>query len=199
MNLCEEYFLRHGINIKWAKHVNRGVLFHRIEVENRIFWHVLDITYQQDSSHPGKYLVELLSPVHDALSQGLHSLKGRNMFDRIDAVDVEWDEYEEFWPKWFDKTFERKSSIVKDNLHVFLTAWEIYCYCYDSEMAKFSEQESLHKSLSLSLPPMERLNGCMDILAFLNERNGSLLNVWNKNMIPWMGKYCFWLADMVGQ
>lgn len=190
MNLAEEYFYRHGIKIPFAKHVNHGSMFFRSELaDGKIRWKVLNIDSILDNSHPGKYSFKLLSPVHNGLS------KKETMFDLVAITEAEWDDYEEYWMKWANTIDEK--AVVKTNADVYLTAWEIYAYCYDSELVKFSGQESLHRSLDLSLSSSERLKGCTDILSFLSRNNTGLTEVWDNSILPMIRTYCFWLVELI--
>ncbi len=189
MNLAEEYFQRHGIKIPFAKHVYHGNLFLRSEQEGKILWKVLNIDNIPDTSHPGKYFFQLLAPVHNGLSD-----KNR-MFESIATAQAEWDDYEEYWGRWAKEV--DKKILVKNSTEAYLTAWEIYVYCYDKEIARFIGQESLHKSLSLSLDGEERLKGCTDIISFISEHNCSIMEVWKNSMLPMLRNYCFWLVDLV--
>ena len=194
MNLYEEYLQRHGIKFVAPKHMKKGSLFFRLENNGKINWKILTIEYLEDYNHPGKYSFRLIVPVHDALSNN------KALFSVDANVDLEWDEYDIYWRGWTNAIGGETKAIVRNEKDVLLTAWEIYAYCCDSELAKnAADQKSLHRSLDLSLSSDDRFEGCLEILAYLSNKYPALMYNWYDYMLPLIRNYSFWLIDLADE
>jgi hypothetical protein len=198
MRLSEEYFQRHAIT---------GVPLVRYEDTGAVILRMRDPTYWQSSwllvttrwtdggVHPGKYVVEFYSPIHNGYI-------GQHLFKKCNAKAVEWDEYEDYFLNWSRAVAgDRMPSAVRAGKDVTLTAWEMFVYIYDGWFAR-QESELRHfvdRCLDTDLPPAVRYAGYQNCVIYLTARYPSVLKAWKCEVLALVQHYSGWLAGLVSQ
>src|SRR5271154_5207507 len=98
MRLFEEYLNRHKItDVPVVHHCTTGALILRTtdaSVWNNK-WVLVTIRWKHDDYHPGRYIIEMNSPVHD----GFHT---DTIFTQWPPIEKKWHEYEDFLLEWSD-------------------------------------------------------------------------------------------------
>jgi len=200
MRLFEEYFQRHGIKgIPVVRHDNLGALI--LRTQDSTYWHsswlLVTIKWVDGGIHPGKYVVEFYSPIHNGFTK-------QRLFQKYNVKELEWDEYEDYFLNW-SRSLEgaagaRKTpGVVRGGNEVVLTAWEMFVYCYDGWFAR-QESELRHyvdRCLDVDLPLAHRYAGYQNCLIYLTARHPNVLKVWKYEVLALVQHYSEWLAALV--
>jgi hypothetical protein len=196
MRLYEEYFKRHAIkDIPLVRYDSMGALI--LRTEDTTYWHsswlLVTIKWVDGGIHPGKYVVEFYSPIHNGY------LKQR-LFQKYNAKELEWDQYEDYFLNW-SRSLDGDSmpGVVTGGKEVILTAWEMFVYCYDGWFAH-QESELRHyvdRCLDVDLPLANRYAGYQNCLIYLTARHPNVLKVWKYEVLALVQHYSGWLAALV--
>lgn len=193
MFLQEEYFNRHGITgVPIINHMSNGSLLLRNN-EGPLVWMLMVITWKDPHNHPGKYYINFLSPVHDALNCGYRFFVKRLEND----VEVEWDYFQNYILGW---SKESKATAILGDLEVALATWEVFSYCIDSWLAKEADGNfrKLHYvSVDLDLSLRERYIGYQAALAYLTDTYPSVYKSFRDDFKCHFHSYCHWLGKLV--
>ena len=187
MYLCEEYFHRHGINVQYARHVDRGAIFFKTDYD--FTWRILSIRWKLPSVHPGTYHIKTVKPVHDGY-------RGRALFESTSKdLSIHWDEYESFIMKWAASlSGDQIASSVKK---AHLAAWDMLLYCCDDAIKQQGYQNQFNNTTDVTFNVDERFMALQESLVFISKNFVALHEVWICEMGPYLRDYCYWLADLV--
>jgi hypothetical protein len=95
MRLYHEYFKRRGLeNVPLVEHNTNGALILRTkDLLGRSSWVIVTIKWHDGGVHPGTYIIEYRTPIHNGFSKG-------KLFENYSTKEIEWDEYEDYFLNW---------------------------------------------------------------------------------------------------
>lgn len=189
MRLYEEYLARHSLNVLVPPHVSNGTIFLRHESPSVVHWKIIQIAYQPNSTHPGKYVIQTQIPIRNSVAAGLRSIMNVST-----AEEVEWDEYEDYFLE-LSKNLDGYK-VAKDIKEITLFAWEMFVYILDELLVKYAENASLFKSLNTTLSDTERYLAYSDFLAWITQRSSLILEAWKK-MLAHIRNNCYWFSNIL--
>lgn len=192
MRIFEEYLNRHRINVPVAHHFGSGSLILRT-FDSSIWknrWILINIRWEDHDHHPGKYFIEMNSPVHDGyLSE--------TVFSKWSSVMKKWHEYEDFLLDWVDGVNGVRP--VLEEKEVTLAAWEMFVFAYDSWFMKQSGdvKRILFESLDSDRPTNYRYQHFQDVAIFLATHHPAVLRVWKYEVLFRVNNYADWLGNLL--
>ncbi len=186
MKLYQEYFLRHNIDGMVVEHNNQGALILRTKDS----WLLVTIKWQDNGIHPGKYIVEYLSPIHNGYAN-------RRLFQKYNVKELSWDEYEDYFLSWSDSMMV--PDVISGDKKVVLTAWEMFVYCYDGWLAQQSSELRwyVYSCLDTDQSVETRYSGYQNCLLYLTAKDPDVLKVWKYEVLSLTQHYSEWLAALV--
>lgn len=193
MRLCEEYFKRHSINdVPVAYHCSAGSLILRTTDPSiwKSRWILISIAWENHDFHPGKYKIGFNLPIHDGYLDKL-------LFTQFPPTIKKWHEYEDFFIDW-SANLEAVVPVVGLE-EVFLAAWEMFVFSYDSWFNERPDEikRLLFDSLDKENTIHQRYQYCQHILTYLSTSHPETLKVWKYNVLVRVQNYSDWLAKII--
>lgn len=193
MRPIEEYFARHGItDAPVAHHSESGALVLRT-CDRQLWrnrWILVKIKWEDHPHHPGQYIVEMNSPVHDGYAKN-------QLFTHWPPIYKKWHEYEDFFLDWVNGL--QGVVPVRGVKEVTLAAWEMFVFTHDGWFLKQQPDtkrilfESLDKENSLEI----RYARYQDVALFLSLHHPAILRSWKYEVLASVQDYSDWLARLV--
>ena len=182
MYLCEEYMLRHSIQIPYAKLVDFGATF----IKRGDCWNILTICWKDPTTHPGYYLVRVVKPIHNGY-------KADRLFEPVEPDEqVNLEEYEDHFCQWA-ANFPGK--IARDE-EIKIAAWEIFLYCYDSLLVSYARMEELLATIDSDALFADRLKAVDNTMTKLYDRQPRIVENWSLHMRKYIDHYNHWLPAL---
>lgn len=151
---------------------------------------MLNFKWVDHPQHPGSYLFDYSIPIHDGHYRG-------KLFDKLEPIEKEWDEYEDYLMSWANKV--TSAVPVRGHRDVHLATWEMFVFCYDGWFRRQSHEakECLFRSLDNDLQPGEQYAGYQDTLSYLSTHHPGVLKAWKYEFLSQIHPYADWLANLV--
>ena len=184
MYLCEEYMLRHSIKIPYAKLVNFGATFYKMDEYSP--WNILTINWKEPNRHPGNFHVRMIEPRHNGYDTG-------ELLTVMEKHDIYLDEYEDFFFEWVTNFYGK----VAREKEIYIAAWEIYLYCHDSLLVKYARMEELLETIDQDASLEERLKAINQTILKLNDIHPRIIEDWTLNMRKYIDHYNHWLPTLM--
>lgn len=191
MRLTEEYFSRHNIcDVPIVNHCSANTLI--IKTEDNYWgsnWIILNINYSYHTHRPGKYQLEFKTPIHDGFIK-------ETIFKKFPLVCYQWHEYEE---SILSLSNTINGTAILGDKEIFLAAWEMFVFSYDSWFATQSSEikrilfDGLDKEQSVDA----RYENCQQIVSFLSQNYLLVFRAWKYEVLNLIQNYADWLADIV--
>lgn len=191
MRLFEEYFQRHKItDVPLVHHCANGTLLLESESKNSDWnsrWVLLTIRWNEDSHHPGEYLIDLNIPNHDC---------GNRLFTSTQVIK-KWQEYEDFMLNW-GSTLKGLRPIINPK-EILITAWEMFIFMYDSWFIKqpTTLKSKLFQSLDKENTLETRYSNYQDVAIFLTTHQPAVMRVWKYEVLARVQNCASWLARLI--
>jgi hypothetical protein len=182
MYLCEEYMVRHLIDIPYVKHIDSGCVFFKKKDHHR--WSLLTINWQEPTWRPGIYHIRQYLPIHDGYKQGA-------IFNQFSEEKVHLDEYENYILEWRDGVKK-----IADGKEVRLAAWEICLYCYDTLLAMYVCRENFMASVNPELSIELRAEALDEVILYFKQHFKFFYEAWQSDLRRYIEGYAYWLAKL---
>lgn len=169
MRLCDEYLVRNGIEVNYARYIRRGFVYFRGGER------LLSIEWNESGAHPGYY----------DLSECVLETRCRVLSSRR----VEWDEYEERLVEW-----RRSEDIVLDKSLIFDLTWSYFLRRHESVLIREFPLSQIHATIDRRNE--SRLLECARVLEVLSERAPKAADFWHSKAFDIVSLYCHWIGSL---
>lgn len=201
MRLIEEYLARHNItNVPLAHHCSNGTLL--LEASDEKLWNsrwiLLSIEWVEDDFRPGKYKIEISTPVHDSYVEDFCEKSLFLKQQKIVPSHIKWQDYEDFIFEWV-KSFKGFRPI-REQRDIVLTAWEMFVFMYDGWFIKQSSElkQKLFETLDKEIPYETRYSNYQDVAVFLSFHHPSVMRCWKYDVLAVvLQNHADWLAHLI--
>ena len=183
MYLCEEYMFRHNIKIPYAKLVEFGASFLKLDEGP---WNILTILWKEPTRHPGNYVIKIIQPRHNGYETG-------RLFETNLENSIYLDEYE----KYFFNFASKFNGKIARGEEITIAAWETYLYCYDSLLVRHAHMEELLATIDQSLSFSKRLMAIEETVLKLSDLHPRVIESWSVNMLKYIDQHNDWLPVLV--
>lgn len=185
MRIAEEFLARQKIEAPLLRIVDNGMILLK-EKSGPPAWRMILITPKASSSGgPSLFRVQIMRPQR-------HNIN-RVHFDTLTTNEVEWDAYEEYFTNLINNP-PGNMRIVKDNLEIALTLWEMFVYCHDAYLVSYASHPDLCTSIDNQSSMAERQVAYTKFSNYLQKMDPSLFDVWRKEILHYARIYCHWLS-----
>lgn len=188
MRLFEEYFQRHKIDVPVAHHCLAGSLvLHTVPEKWNCRWAILSIKWVDDPYHPGKYVIQLSTPIHNS--------QDGNYFEDRPEIIKKWHQYEDFILDWCHIA----QGIPAQNFReATLITWEMFVYSHDRWFQEHSDlQAGLFDSLDNENP--KRYESYQNVAMMLSKQYPAVFERWKKEFLAKIQYYSEWLVRLITQ
>lgn len=189
MFLCEEYLLRHGIEVPLIRHVKRGSLFLKTN-EKADYWRVLTINWEKVPNHPSIYRIKMLRPIYDGYLN-------KELFECVSYWEGHWEEYENYLLS-LAKSLDNHTPIV-GRRNTTMAAWEMFLFCHDGWVAEYLDYDLIYSTIDLDLNADARHQNLQEVSAYLASSHKHFFNVWKEHLLSYLENYCNWLGSLVSR
>ena len=193
MRLFEEYFQRNQITqVPVVHHCAYGSLLLRTNDPSvwSSKWVLVNLKWQHNDSHPGKYHFDISLPVHDGFLKG-------SLFQRYPTVEKNWQDYEDFIISWSSNIYGVEP--VLGTKEIFLCAWEMFVFMCDGWCMKqtYEIKEFLFQTLNNENSIDKRFECYENIINIISIKQPSLIRTWRYEVLTRVQNYANWLAVMI--
>lgn len=198
MELHEEYIIRRQLRTPIVKHMQRGTVMLRAIPGTLTEWQWLNLNvlYQQEGYHPGKYSIDLYAnPVVYVTGDFTRVMMGFS--HTIYQGRLEWEEYEPWLSEWGSRQRSYYQAITREEAVVFW--WQSFLANFDAWLASFLPNRMIDRlSHSFTGELDKRLLAIQDIQDWLEPRYSVLANGWRNLSQNFDAKfYADWLVRLI--
>lgn len=180
MILCEEYLTRHAIKVPLIRHANQGVVFYKDGI-----WFAKQFHWHPPEYHPGMYVVTTERSLHNGLDRG-------RIFDVVEEITVQWDEYEQYLLQWASN-FNCAPCSEQD---IKAAQWEMLLRGCDRALIRHMNSSKLSISIDLDLPLDIRCGHIDACIEYFSRFDFKIYQLW-ESLSFYQQHYATWLAEIV--
>src|SRR4051812_30078676 len=120
----QEYLKRHALSLPQVSHtLSTGSLILQMDAVGPGRWIIISVDWNNNSNHPGNYMVKVVSPIHNSYTQS-------SLFQPVSGYppvfQVQYEEFDQFFLE-FSKS-HKKARAAETHSDSILLAWEMFLY-----------------------------------------------------------------------
>jgi hypothetical protein len=191
MNLMEEYYNRHNLNLKPIVYVDFFNLIYKTHDEEKVLF---SCELLNEENAPNKYMCGRFKFIHNGWLSRQHVSK------KEDSIFLFWDEYERYLLDFVYRCKERKFKVASNEMECHLWGWEAFLLVYDSFLcSKFDMDfwklagESCNNTIALS----SRYDFMRWTLDIIDKKHPKIRHDYDKFFYSLKESHPIWLANLI--